>query len=216
MAARYLHPLSPPNTPPPDSPLLSVDETGYEADDESPTSSPSSSSTSAMQQHGSPLYSGDRSVRSATTLAALSTTTVPHDPRATAPAPEDHDWVYTACALWAQAGDSVNRWSDELASQRYLSQRGYDLTSDAVSARRRAEVLVQHERGCVECRGRRGGVCEGRKRVVNGKLERAVQGGRKRGREEERDGEEGEGKRRRVEMEGEARGFWRAVMMGTL
>ena len=77
-------------------------------------------------------------------------------------------------------------------------------------------MLVQHERGCGECRSGRGRECEGRKGVVDGKLERIVEGGRKRGREEERDGAEGEGKRRRVEMEGEARGIWRAVIMGTL
>jgi len=103
-------------------------------------------------------------------------------------------------------GDSVNRWSDELASQRFLGQRGFDLTSDVVSARRSAEVLASHERGCGECRSGRGEVCEGRK------------GARKRGREEEEEEEEErvEGKRRRVEMEGEARVIWRAVIMGTL
>ncbi|KAK0928222.1 hypothetical protein LTR57_002956 [Friedmanniomyces endolithicus] len=211
MAPRYSSPLTPPDTPPDNSLYLAIVETGYEADhDSSSDEPPSSSSSSTMQQHAKPLFSRDRSVRQATALrtttpAALNTTT-PHDPRATPPLAEDDDWVYDACALWAQAGDSVNRWSDELASQRFLGQRGFNLTSDVVSARRSAEVLASHERGCGECRSGRGGVCEGRK------------GARKRGREEEEEEEEeGEGgKRRRVEMEGEARGVWRAVMMGTL
>ncbi|KAK1819268.1 hypothetical protein LTR12_006338 [Friedmanniomyces endolithicus] len=242
MSPRSHHLLSPPNTPPANSPLLTVDEAGYEADDECLSAEPSSSSPSAMQQHGTALYSGNRcglpqapfesnpntssairrSVRQATamrtsTLAAFNTTTtLPRDPRATAPLAEDHDWVYAACALWAQSGDDDRMSAGGIDSLRYLSHRGYDLTSDAVSARRNAEVLVQHEWGCGECRGGRGRECEGRKGVVDGNLERIVEGERKRGREEERDGEEGEGKRRRVEMEGEGRGVWRAVMMGTL
>ncbi|KAK0813652.1 hypothetical protein LTR02_006559, partial [Friedmanniomyces endolithicus] len=172
MSPRSHHLLSPPNTPPADSPLLTVDEAGYEADDESPSAKPSSTSSSAVQQHGKTLYSGDRcglpqvpfefdpnipsairrSVRQATamrtsTLAALNTTTTnPRDPRAPAPAAEDHDWVYTTCALWAQSGD-YDRMSAGIASLRYLEHHGYDLTSDAISARRNAEVLVQHERG---------------------------------------------------------------------
>ncbi|KAK0936530.1 hypothetical protein LTR29_011934 [Friedmanniomyces endolithicus] len=156
-----------------------------------------------------------RSVRSATALAALSTTTVPRDPRATAPAAEDHDWVYTACALWAQSGD-YDRMSAAASSLQYLEHKGYDMTSDAILARRNAEELREHERGCAECLNRRKMECESRKGVVNGNLERVVEAGKegKRGREGE--GEEGpEGKRRRVEIEGEVRGVWRAVMTGT-